>query len=348
MGSNTRAGSTPACGISAVFSVFVTLGTSTISYLIFVGLSPRKRGNPMSEKIKMLNPKRKLSIVEVEDMFIRKCRVKNLTDESILSYKVKLRPFMDYYGEEKRIDMVTPQDVDDYILWLKDNKKCCDITINSYLRSLRAFLYYAMECGYLQNFKIRLIKAEKKIKPTYTDDELIKLLKKPDTLSCSFSEYKTWVFINYLIGTGNRISTALNVRIGGINFESNVINLRHTKNRKQQIIPLSNSLAEVLKEYLIIRGGLDEDYLFCNDYGRKADKRTYQQLVHDFNIKRNVNKTSCHLFRHTFAKNWIMSGGDMFRLQKILGHRIFCRQSARTSTSGAICALSSGPYFCRQ
>ena len=73
-------------------------------------------------------------------------------------------------------------------------------------------------------------------------------------------------------------------------------------------------------EYLQIRGGEDEDYLFCNEYGGQASSRTYQQLVRRYNIKRNVNKTSCHLFRHTFAKNWIISGGDMFRLQKILGH----------------------------
>lgn len=43
-------------------------------------------------------------------------------------------------------------------------------------------------------------------------------------------------------------------------------------------------------------------------------------MVRRYNIKRNVNKTSCHLFRHTFAKQWILAGGDMFRLQKILGH----------------------------
>jgi integrase/recombinase XerD len=31
-------------------------------------------------------------------------------------------------------------------------------------------------------------------------------------------------------------------------------------------------------------------------------------------------KTSAHLYRHTFAKNWILNGGDIFRLQKVLGH----------------------------
>ena len=33
-----------------------------------------------------------------------------------------------------------------------------------------------------------------------------------------------------------------------------------------------------------------------------------------------MTKTSVHLFRHTFAKKWILNGGDSFRLQKILGH----------------------------
>ena len=40
-----------------------------------------------------------------------------------------------------------------------------------------------------------------------------------------------------------------------INFQSGVIILRKTKNRKQQIIPLSATLAEILQGYLQIRGG---------------------------------------------------------------------------------------------
>lgn len=39
-----------------------------------------------------------------------------------------------------------------------------------------------------------------------------------------------------------------------------------------------------------------------------------------YNRSRGVEKTSAHLYRHTFAKKWIMNGGDIFRLQKILGH----------------------------
>lgn len=260
------------------------------------------------------------TINQAFDLFIRKCKVKNLTDLSISSYQKKMTHFYEFMDGNEPITNITRDTVDDYILWLRENTEANDITINSYLRSVRAFLYFCMESNYIPSFKVRLIKAEKKIKETYTEDELIRLLEKPDTSNCTFSCYKTWVFENYLLGTGNRISTALDLHIGDIDFQNGVITLRKTKNRKQQIIPLSSTLADILQEYLQIRGGEPEDYLFCNEYGEQASCRTYQQLVRRYNIRRNVNKTSCHTFRHTFAKNWILNRGDMFRLQKILGH----------------------------
>ena len=267
-----------------------------------------------------MSKKTDITIEDAFKLFIRKCKVKNLSDLSVESYQKKLVHFFEFMDKESPVADVTGDTVDEYILWLRENTQGNDITINSYLRSLRAFLYYCMDCGYISRFKIQLIKAEKKLKETYTDEEIQRLLKKPDTDNCTFSTYKTWVFENWLLGTGNRISTALNIRIGDIDFEGSTITMRKTKNRKQQIIPLSNTLGDILQEYLLVRGGEADDYLFCNEYGQQASDRTYQQLVRRYNIKHNVNKTSCHTFRHTFAKNWILAGGDIFRLQKILGH----------------------------
>lgn len=261
-----------------------------------------------------------LTVADGIYLFLRKCRVKNLAEHSINSYEKKLIHFREFFNEKALLSSITADTIDDYILWLKDNTEANDITVNSYLRSLRAFLYYCMECGYVSNFKIHLIKAEKKIKETYTDEELSKLLEKPDVKKCSFSTFKTWAFINYCLGTGNRLSTALNVHISDIDFDNSIITLRKTKNRKQQIIPLANSLAITLKEYLEYRGGEPEDMLFCNEYGEQASERSYQQLVRRYNIKHGVNRTSIHTFRHTYAKHYILAGGDIVRLSKLMGH----------------------------
>ena len=85
--------------------------------------------------------------------------------------------------------------VNGFILELRSDKHVCnDMAINTYLRGLRAFLYYCMEMDYMADFKIRIPKVDKKLKETYTDTELNVLLKKPNLKTCGFSEYKIWVF----------------------------------------------------------------------------------------------------------------------------------------------------------
>ena len=261
-----------------------------------------------------------LTIHEAHEQFIRKCKVRNLSEKTLKTDSNHYRIFTLMIDENSPIDSITSSTVDDFVLYLRENYKCNDVTVNSYLRSIRSFLYFCMDEKMIETFKIRMTKAEKKIKETYTDSELERLLSKPNINVCSFSEYKTWVFENYLLATGNRLSTALNVKIKDIDFDNGTITLAKTKNRKQQIIPLSHSLADVLTEYLQIRGNNPDDFLFCNMYGEEACARTFQDLVKKYNNKRGVTKSSIHLFRHTFAKNWILQGGDIFRLQKILGH----------------------------
>jgi len=215
---------------------------------------------------------------------------------------------------------ITYDTILDYIQWQKKQGTINDISINTNLRGVRAFFYYAMEKGYLPKFKIRLIRAVKPIKPVYTNEELEKMLKKPDLKTCNFKEYRTWVIINYALATGNRLETIQQLKIQDISFDGNEIALLKTKNKRQYYIPLSRDLSQILAEYLTFRKGDKEDILFCNAYGTPLKKRTIQEDIQQYNIKRGVEKTSIHIIRHTFAKIWIRNGGDIFALQEILGH----------------------------
>jgi integrase/recombinase XerD len=262
-----------------------------------------------------------LTFDEAFDKFIRKCEVKNLTKKSIISYQQKIRPFKEFV-EEQGINFsdINGDTVDDFIVWARKTRNANDISINSYLRTVRAFTYYCMDNSYLTQFKVHIPKATKKMKETYTDTELNILLKKPNKRECTFTEFKTWAFENFLLGTGVRLSTALDIKIKDIRFEDGLIFLGQTKSRVQQYIPLSKSLALILKEYLEIRGGSPGDYLFCNNYGKKANERTFQQMVQNYNRARGIERSSVHAFRHTFARLYILNGGNAFILQKLMGH----------------------------
>jgi integrase/recombinase XerD len=192
--------------------------------------------------------------------------------------------------------------------------------MNTYLRALRTLLYYFMAEGYTREFKIGLAKEEKSIKETYTEEELEKLLCKPNVKKCGFTEYRSWVMANYLFATGNRIRTVLNIKIEHLDFNNQLILLGKTKNGRQQLIPMSGQLATILQEYLLYRKGKPEDYLFCSIHGGQLTRDGATTVMYRYHKKRGVEKTSAHAYRHIFAKYWILNGGDIFRLQKILGH----------------------------
>jgi len=269
----------------------------------------------------VMRTKKGLTTTEAIDHFLRKCTARNLSKNTIEVYKIRLSAFQLFLNcDTSPVSSITKNTIDDFTLYLKEGGKRSNVTVTSYLRDLRVFLYFCMDEGHLPTFKIKLPKVDKPIKETYTDTELQTLLKKPNVKTCDFTEYKIWVLTNYLIATGNRISSILNIKICDLDFDNALIQVNKTKNRKAQIIPLSATLASVLKEFLIYRKGEAGDYLFCNTYGDKGDTRTYQKMIARYNKERGIAKTSAHLYRHTFAKKWILNGGDIFRLQKILGH----------------------------
>ena len=194
-------------------------------------------------------------------------------------------------------------------------------SINHNLRHIKAYCLWLMSNGYIANFKIRLVKEEEVIKETYTNEELKKLLANP-TKNDSFITWRTWAIINFIIGTGCRIGTVAEIKMEDLDFNRKSIKLTHTKNKKQQIIPMSDNLASVLKKYIRCwrYAAEDADFLFCNDEGGAVTTNSLKLATAKYNHHRGVAKTSNHLFRHTFAKLWILNGGDAFRLQKMLGH----------------------------
>lgn len=220
---------------------------------------------------------------------------------------------------EQPIDSITEETVGDYIFAMKE-EKLSDTTINTNLRMVRAFLYWCMEKGYLEQFAIKLVRADDPIKEPYTAQELEKLLTAPNRKSCSFAEYRNWVMVNFLLGTGCRASTLVNLKIGDLDLSAGMVTFRHMKARNQQMVPLAKSLVKVLEEYLEFRGGEPSESLFVSEYGNALTVSALGNAVWTYNHSRDVAKTSVHLFRHTYAKLYIQAGGDPFRLQKLLGH----------------------------
>ncbi|MCR1971669.1 tyrosine-type recombinase/integrase [Clostridium cochlearium] len=279
-------------------------------------------------KIEMFDATVKKTFNEAYDEFIRYCKARNLRPATIKHYNdVVNYSFLHFLKDEFGTEEVLTKDIktttiENYVIFMKEKTNANDTTVNTNIRTTRTIFYYFMKLGYMDKFKIQLPKMNKQVIETYTDEELEILLEKPNLNKCNFIEYRNWVIVNFLIGTGCRLRTLINIKIEDLDFENDVIIYKHTKNRRGQIVPISLTLKNVLIEYLQFRQfENEEEWLFCNAYGGKVNVNTLSGNLRAYNRKRGVMKTGIHRFRHTFAKKWILNHGDVFKLQKILGHK---------------------------
>ena len=260
-----------------------------------------------------------VSMEETFDDFLLMKKSMGLSDKTLITYKQHLSAIKKHLPIEKPIEELERHDLEIMISSMRDIGLSAN-SIQSYTRTLKTFFTWCNEEG-ITNLNLSRYRAQETIKDTYTDRELELLLKKPNMRQCKFSEYRNWVIINLLLNNGCRASSIRNIKNKDVDLTNQVIYLRHTKNKKSQVIPLCSMLCAILSEYMRIRGGSDDDYLFSNDMGEQMTEYCLKNTIAKYNRRRGVQKTSIHLFRHTFAKKYLVDcGGNAFTLQRLLGH----------------------------
>lgn len=266
-----------------------------------------------------------LTLYTAFDEFIIEKEAKNLSLPTIKNYKQTFRIFCEFHNftEDTLINEIAPTH---FYKWINTLKLTGvkHTSINHYLRDVRCFFYWCMDSNrkYIENsFKIEMIRGQEETVKHFSDEEIEALLEKPRRTE-DFVVWRTWCIVNWVLATGCRAATICEVKIGDIDFKRKEIVLAHTKNKKAQIIPLSSSLATLLKEYIKLwrNGANEEEWLFPNI---GEEQLTTNALRHSFSRyckSRGVNKHNIHGLRHNFAKRWLENNGNMFKLQKILGH----------------------------
>ncbi len=261
----------------------------------------------------------KISIAEYFNDFIIAKKAQGLADKTLKSYKQQFKSLSRHLDVAIPIDELKKSDLDKMVTSMR-NTNLATNSISSYIRVFKVFLSWCNEEG-ITNLNMKPYKTEETIKETYSDSELQKLLKKPNLRKCNFAEYRSWVIVNLLLNNGCRAATIRNIQNQDVDLDNQVIYLRHTKNKKAQVIPLCSELCSIIREYMRVRGGEDSDYLFPNESGEQLKEYALRSSIARYNNRRGVQKTSIHSFRHTFARKYLVDcGGNAFTLQRLLGH----------------------------
>ena len=176
----------------------------------------------------------------------------------------------------------------------------------------------------------------------YTKEEIDALLKVCDRLRLKNRIGNSNLFcmptlLRLLYATGIRISEALNLKDDDVNLDERYIQVNDSKNGKQRVIPITESLTQVCKDYLVYRSQLPfikAHYFFCNLEGGKCSQGVrswFRKCLELAEIRYLGAKQGprIHDLRHTFAIRALAkmagSGMDLYVslpiLSNYLGHQ---------------------------
>jgi integrase/recombinase XerD len=244
---------------------------------------------------------------ELIESFIRERRyLKNVTPKTVAWYRDSFRAF------DGAMD--TRAGVLERVAKLRD-RGVSATSVNTYLRCITAFFRWACAEGHLPGDPIRVakLKQEQKVLATLTPEHVRKII----GFQPRKKERKIHTIAVLLLDTGLRIDEALSLTPEDVDLDNLLLRVRG-KGGKHRMVPVSREMRKVLMRWVDSRTGL----VFPSRVGTKIQQSTLLKEFKRFGKKLHISgvRFSFHTLRHTFAVNYIRNGGDVFRLQRVLGH----------------------------
>ena len=229
--------------------------------------------------------------------------------------------------------------IQDWMLWLKNERSCSNSTCNQRLACLKNFLKFLSkkDIRFVQmGMEAREVKQMRYVRPAQVEitQEAIKTLYNAINLKTKIGKRDFTIF--YLIySIGARIDEVLSLKMSDIHLnEPNGKNYIAVlgKGNKRRSPPILKEVAKVLKGYIGMFHGKKPnpgDLLFFvhHDEGKKkltqeaVNKRLkiYAQKAHSINPKVPDN-LHCHQLRHARASHWLEQHLNIVAIQRLMGH----------------------------
>jgi integrase len=221
---------------------------------------------------------------------------------------------------------ISKKQIQEYIQ--KRSEEVKPATVNHEMKRLRHMMNKAIEWGYLRENPCKGIKNLKEPPGRIrylSHEELEKLLNACDVSSLTinpnnkgriFSKMITLYLkplVQIAIHSGMRRGEVMGLRWKDIDFKERRIILEGTKNNERRMIPINDTLYQVLKSLPV---HLHAEKIFPDINGNMVTV-TFERACKRAGIK----DFRFHDLRHTFASYLTMGGGNLKTVQTLLGHK---------------------------
>jgi integrase len=232
-----------------------------------------------------------------------------VTLKSVRAERLAVQVWKRQFGN-RPLGQITRAELQDWQAWKREGRK--PATVNRLLGRLRHMFNKAVEWDLLDRSPMERLRflPENNARLRYLSiDECNRLLD-----SCFASHIRAMVTM--ALHTGMRRGEILNLTWQDIDLDSGSITIRDSKNGQPRHIPMDSTVRDLLSGYIPTSGS---SHVFsCASGGRRS---TVQRAFRNARIRAGMPDLHFHDLRHTFASHWVMSGGDLYVLKDILGHK---------------------------
>ena len=195
------------------------------------------------------------------------------------------------------------------------------VSIQSYIRHLRAFLNWLYNSDLIDMDlcrKFKLPKAKRPIVDVLTDAEISALF--GAFPGDDFRNVRNRVILALFLDAGLRLNELVSIRRSMIHVQERYV-IVDGKGNKQRAVPFGNQTKELLLLYLRIAPSSPALFLSIREEDGVFLPITEATVKMMFRrLKPIVPRIHPHLLRHTFATRYLENGGNIYSLQMLLGH----------------------------
>jgi len=237
--------------------------------------------------------------------------LKNLSHHTQRAYLAAVTGIARFYNQSP--DKMTKEKIEDYLLYLKQDKGNAPNSCYSVLIGLRFFYKYVIENEMPVTYSIR--RTTRKLPQVLTMEEIWKII-------CSTNNFKHRLILMTTYSGGLRASETINLKPRNIDNKTMLIKVKG-KGEKERYTLLSKKLLVELRSYY--REYRPKTYLFPSAFKKKKDQplsyETIRSVYEDARKKAGVKKgAGIHTLRHSFATHLLEAGYDIRKIQVLMGH----------------------------
>ncbi len=263
--------------------------------------------------------------------YLEICEYQNSLDyKTIKAYKLDLEQF-ERFAISYPI-FYSKQFIVKYIFFLKE-KEYKIKTIKRKIASIKAFFTYLTFEDIIETnpfSKIRLNIKEPLILPkTINLEDLNKIFQyaydRKSNCKKNLYQYvesvRNIIILEFLLGTGIRISELCNLTNDNVNLKNGFIKIQG-KGAKERILPFFDentcSLSNIYKK---LNHRYSNKYFFLNSIGKKLSTQSVRRILKNYSIEAGIEyHITPHMFRHTFATMLLENDVNIRYIQQLLGH----------------------------